>query len=59
MMLKNLMIRLLKLKNSRKGINKSKELLKSYKVNNDIANTLIKRLKIINDYDDLNKKDVG
>ena len=59
MMLKNLMIRLLKLKNSRKGINKSKELLKSYKVNNDIASTLIKRLKTINEYDDLNKKGVG
>ena len=46
-------------KRSKKGINKSKELLKSYKVNNDIANALIKRLKIINDYDDLNKKGVG
>ena len=58
-MLKNL-IRLINLKKrSKKGINKSKELLKSYKVNNDIASTLIKRLKTINEYDDLNKKGVG
>ena len=35
-------------KRSKKGINKSKELLKSYKVNDDIANTLIKRLKTMN-----------
>ena len=46
-------------KRSKKGINKSKEVLKSYKVNNDIANTLIKRLKTINEYDDLNKKGVA
>ena len=46
-------------KRSKKGINKSKELLKSYKVNNDIADTLIERLKTINEYDDLNKKGVG
>ena len=46
-------------KRSKKGINKSKELLKSHKVNNDIADILIERLKTINEYDDLNKKGVG
>ena len=46
-------------KRSKKGINKSKELLKSYEVNNNNANTLIKELKTINKDDDLNKRGVG
>ena len=40
-------------------MNKSKELLKSYEVNNINANTLIKRLKTINKDDNLNKRSVG
>ena len=46
-------------KRSKKSINKSKELLKSYEVNNNNANTLIKRLKTINKDNDLNKRGVG
>ena len=46
-------------KRSKKGINKSKELLKSYEVNNNNANTLIKELKTTNKDDDLNKRGVG
>ena len=46
-------------KRSKKGINESKELLKSYEVNNNNANTLIKELKTINKDDDLSKRGVG
>ena len=46
-------------KTSKKGINKSKELLKSNEVINNNANTLIKRLKTINKDNDLNKRGVG
>ena len=60
MILKNLMIRLIDLKKrSKKGINKSKELLKSYEVNNNGANTIIKKFKKINKDDNLNKRGVG
>ena len=44
---------------SKKGINKSKELLKSYEVNNNNPNTLIKELKTINKDDYLNKRGAG
>ena len=46
-------------KRSKKGINKSKELLKSYELNNDNANILIERLNIIKEDNNLNKKGVG
>ena len=60
MILKNLMIRLINLKKkSKKGITKSNELLKSFEVNNNNANTLIKKLKTINKDDNLNKRGVG
>ena len=50
MIIKNLILRL---------INLSKQLLKSYEVSNNNANTLIKRLKTINKDNDLNKRGVG
>ena len=59
MILKNLMIRLINLKKSKKGITKSNELLKSFEVNNNNVNTLIKKLKTINKDDNLNKRGVG
>ena len=46
-------------KKSKKGINKSKELLKSYEVNNNNANTLNKRSKTIIKDDNLNKTGLG
>ena len=46
-------------KKSKKGITKSNELLKSFEVNNNNANTLIKKLKTINKDDNLNKRGVG
>ena len=60
MILKNLMIRLINLKKkSKKGITKSNELLKSFEINNNNVNTLIKKLKTINKDDNLNKRGVG
>ena len=44
---------------SKKGINKSKELLKSYEVSNDNVDILIKRLKAINKDDNSDKKGMG
>ena len=60
MILRNLILSLINLKKKgKKGINKSKELLKSYEVNNNNANTLIKRSKTIIKDDHLNKRGVG
>ena len=60
MILRNLILSLINLKKKgKKGINKSKELLKSYEVNNNNANTLIKRSKTIIKDDNLNKRGVG
>ena len=59
MILRNLILSLINLKKKgKKGINKSKELLKSYEVNNNNANTLIKRSKTIIKDDNLNKRGV-
>ena len=58
MILKNLMIGLTSLR-SKKGVNKSKELLKSYELSNDNADILTERLKTIKKDDNHDKKRVG
>ena len=58
MILKNLMIGLTSLR-SKKGVNKSKELLKSYELSNDNADILTERLKTIKKDDNHDKKRMG